>query len=1182
VNGTESQEVVAAPSGRLEVEPSRSNIAPNPCPRCNQPVRHRVCAYCRLRLYCRSKACGVRLADPLHQTVCSVCGTPVAQSAAPDDAASSGGVTETPTPFSSALNASLAPVAALVEAHRKPGDARTMAAGYALALLGQNRVEEAEELLARALEEGGSEPSRVELLLLRAHCARSLGRPTSAIPDLLEAAAEDTGVLAAITAEVHKLLPAADADAARLELLEHWAPRVRKLAAPDDAVRVAALELHAAVLLYDEPTALAAIRRAELAAGERGIESCRDVLRKARVHAPADGRLFATLALVEQAAGLRDEAIEDVDRAVALGLPATGERLTEIRMLQFKAGLYDPDKEPTQAAQAFKAAGHRASFMEDLETAVELLERAASLDHQDSETRWHLAEMLRVKAQRLHDPEARLPLLHRAREEWEAGRAMSALDEANAWVLEILALVYDGLASSDRMAGRDYHWQGALALERRIILDEGTADSWAMLAMHYHDLDLNAVASLAASSALGFEPAHLGALLTALMAQRQLGDPHASETLDRILENPSAADYERGIALVVVERYQEAVERLRTAIDDEWSALNARYLLAYALREVGEAEAEKQFEEIWHRLQKGDILAGDFGLINTAEVAYTTGREAEAVTLLAPVQDQLSRSSYSVADGLGILTLALLSRGELDGAQAAFRRARAWMRGLEDVEFLQRELRRLAERLRRKGSTEVAMVAAALIAELVELADGIRREDHGGEAAVRVLQATRERTKHGVPVHPQAIDLALGRLLLEQQRWDEAAEEYLAALDHQAWDPHERDAITERLLVAVDALLRAGRAGPARSALDRALAMHASSSQAPLLRVRRVLAALALGDAHGAQRAAAAAEEVDTDVLAGIVERCVAEPAQLRRLLSQVQDLGLSAFVPALARRLNELFKLNEEEGTWQWPIVNPIVLEIATDLVPADTSPDGPMFGEYLPAMRRRIEEATGVRIPGVRVREVAGLLDGTFRFRIGESWPQRGAVQLGSVFVSRTVRQVQARLGSRAVIQEAIHPVMGDEGCWVQPFPDGDAGLGGPAGRRRQLGRVGEWWVRMTARSAWQSLVSDAGVWEEPIAYTLLVLESHLRRHAMVFLAVDEAARMLEDWRSEGLLDEAEATELDLPRLTSLFRDLLGQLVPLRPAVERLDGLVRASDPKLGYEESLLLCRACFTGGT
>lgn len=129
--------------------------------------------------------------------------------------------------------------------------------------------------------------------------------------------------------------------------------------------------------------------------------------------------------------------------------------------------------------------------------------------------------------------------------------------------------------------------------------------------------------------------------------------------------------------------------------------------------------------------------------------------------------------------------------------------------------------------------------------------------------------------------------------------------------------------------------------------------------------------------------------------------------------------------------RLLALGGLSQEgQAAQMLPVVTPIALEVALDLTPLFE--EGEAEGmRAITSMRGRIAEATGVGVPGVRVRGNEGdLAPGTYIIILDEVPLVMGSVNQGHVFT----KAPDTLLGTLGVDYVAVRdPVDGGEGAWV-----------------------------------------------------------------------------------------------------------------------------------------------------
>lgn len=214
-----------------------------------------------------------------------------------------------------------------------------------------------------------------------------------------------------------------------------------------------------------------------------------------------------------------------------------------------------------------------------------------------------------------------------------------------------------------------------------------------------------------------------------------------------------------------------------------------------------------------------------------------------------------------------------------------------------------------------------------------------------------------------------------------------------------------------------------------------------------------VRAALSDGwEASGAAFAAALTQPGgDGPLIDGIANR-ISSPRQYWRVDSVVQSVEdddrrpadvRSAAAKARTRLVGRLDDILGNPSSGQidayLPVVTPVVLEVSDALVPiVDSRQDGGLFlYELFPAMRERIEESTGVRVPGVRARGNPGLLPGGYEIQLDEVRTQSGTMHPDGEYdlripaLAATVREEDAT---------DIHPLTGERGLWILERRFGD----------------------------------------------------------------------------------------------------------------------------------------------
>ncbi|XVV17365.1 FHIPEP family type III secretion protein [Actinoplanes sp. CA-131856] len=152
------------------------------------------------------------------------------------------------------------------------------------------------------------------------------------------------------------------------------------------------------------------------------------------------------------------------------------------------------------------------------------------------------------------------------------------------------------------------------------------------------------------------------------------------------------------------------------------------------------------------------------------------------------------------------------------------------------------------------------------------------------------------------------------------------------------------------------------------------------------------------------------------------------------------EHLAADALRRDLDARLEQLLGLTfvPDGETELVPVVTPIVLEVADNLVPyVDSQQDGGVFLHTLiPAMRERIRESTGVTVPGVRLRGNTGFGPGELAVLIDELRAFSGYTDPDWRFDA-----VPAGFGppNPGEFHSPVHPLTGEPDVWT--IAPGDA---------------------------------------------------------------------------------------------------------------------------------------------
>ena len=211
--------------------------------------------------------------------------------------------------------------------------------------------------------------------------------------------------------------------------------------------------------------------------------------------------------------------------------------------------------------------------------------------------------------------------------------------------------------------------------------------------------------------------------------------------------------------------------------------------------------------------------------------------------------------------------------------------------------------------------------------------------------------------------------------------------------------------------------------------------------------------------------------------------------------------------------------KKQEGQAQQMLPVVTPIALEVAADLIPMveDAGGGNRFLGEMVPMMRDGLFYELGVKFPGIRVRgNETDLPDGTYIIMINEVPVVSGNISLTKVLVNDTVDRLTL-LNIEG--EEAINPANGSECAWI---PEQYAAIAEQAGL-----------------TTWDA----AG-------YMVLHLSSMLRKNSAEFLGIQEVQNMLEQLEQAfpALVKEVVPKAVSPFQLTDIMRRLVEEEISIR----------------------------------
>ena len=210
--------------------------------------------------------------------------------------------------------------------------------------------------------------------------------------------------------------------------------------------------------------------------------------------------------------------------------------------------------------------------------------------------------------------------------------------------------------------------------------------------------------------------------------------------------------------------------------------------------------------------------------------------------------------------------------------------------------------------------------------------------------------------------------------------------------------------------------------------------------------------------------------------------------------------------------------RAQEGQSSQMMPVVTPIALEVASDLVPLVDDTTGSNFlNELIPMMRDGLFYELGVRFPGLRVRGNEGdLPPGSYIIMVNEIPLVMGSVDKAKCLVNDTPDRLRL-LGIDA--EPAQNPANGNA-CG---------------------------WIAMDQKK----LAEDAGLttWDAP-GYIVLHLSAVLRKNAAEFVGIQETQNMLEQLEQAfpALVKEVVPKAVSPFQLTDILRRLVEEEISIR----------------------------------
>ncbi len=1054
------------------------------CPNCRATIKasDRFCTQCGVRFICPK--CNARIADPFDR-FCPECGArlegtiPSKEIRSPSSDLPTSGITSSsksqPLKLKSfAIQES--PVADLLTRHRVPPRAlREIYFEMGIALTDRQEYTKATEFFQQALNETGTTKS-TDILFYLASVYEVAGQGEQAFRTYLEPLLEAPDYIDAVLLHLHQLLTPKIVLALSAWITDEWAGRIEyaSLTALNRA-HVALLIGHIHLYLENYKSAQEFFANAMKLAPDV-VPTLVDKLLAPEVLPPAlaaadkNGNAHYTLAQLYNKLGSYELALQELNQALDLGLAGEGMH-PEAPAMQLKAQILEVTHQPTEAAICYYEAGRYFYWSDAYVRAQEQFRNAAALRSNHGPTYWYWADALRMRTNEPESSDKIQDIVDECLKVWNTGFQLDPpTSEEYAWAYVTRARINEQRVNLPNESPWVMWWEAIIYLERAILLGQQNASTWVYLARCYNNLNSESNSLKATSVALEYDGKDLNALFEQALILANIGQfDAAEERINKCLEqepNASWLDSVRAFVSFYKER-DEKVIKLDDILEKDPSNIWFLAFRASCYRWLGN-------HRIFENMLKEPTQDPYFNL----GLCYLT-------------QSELKRGEEYPLEGIR----RMKSGFQLDDLKPDF----------EDIEKLiatqPPERWALVQKIYKR-------LKQAVKKQRIKLQEPLSADDELKQVIKKYPRDSKAGKWGWLGAHA-----GLGRIYMEEKRWDEAAKTYRLLLKESTLFPEARvglETVANGLQEEGDARLKEGKFQDALERFARVLTfVPASLSHDKLMQGDLYTRS---GLAHFFLRKPASARKCFAKAIQCYRQNEVAVPGITigkitRSLLSNVTNYWFiedewNALIDnagvdeslrselATARRvwadyLDELFKLSEQPA--ETPVL-PIILEIGEGLIPPDTSSNWVLLKSYIPEMRERIQHEMGVEISHVRVR-LGNLSWNEYNILLDENlFVWKGHVLLNNRYCPHSLEMLQALDIPKHALVEAQHPLTGASGCWIPP--------------------------------EYYDLVVNhkLELWTEPLVFIVSHLEAVIRRNLAKFLGMQEVDNLLDTWEQDA----------------------------------------------------------------
>lgn len=1123
--------------------------APRECPNCHTPVRagSKFCYNCRQRLDDETTIRETPGADAKGKIT-----NPL--SALPDDVP-----TDPPSIAQGAALLPPGPVAALLA---RPQSTRSLVAlclDLGMALLQRQEYVKAAAVLQATIDVP-EQPSEIgDILFSLAYSYERGGNAEKAFRSYLEALLHASDQVETIIPHLHELLSPEIALFQGKWIINEWQPRIKtSTTIPVALVHIVLFigRIHLFTVHYGK--ALQCFEEAKQIDANVARSIANELLQPDKLP-PAladnehDGNIPYQLARFYYTLGNGELASQHLHLALKRGLTETRESASVLKeAYQLKVTLLEQeasrkhDGDQGQMVSDLYEAAEEAGGQNELEVAIPLLERAIALNPQFVQAHWALAEYLRQYS--AGDMASAKVLIEKSLSAWERAYELQPVDASTSWVYMTRAFMNEQFALFAKEQVQMLRWE-ALAYMERCMLYPADALAYAYLGRYYFNVGLSANALQATERAVILDPEGQTALDERRLALESVGNYADAETIIDKLLAIVPADANKDIRAVKADmafkrgRYQEGAELFSPLIERFPNEVWYRSRRARCYLWQGKPDlAMQDFRWIWEHNNPSNSL-------NQVYYGWAAYRLGEVDAALAIFQKMALPLGMGPGEQMNCIGQCYLSQQKFELAKDMLSSSVGATTNCLDLDYMLVDLDELLQFFPSQVADERAHEVIAHIKEKIEGRKAELEQLPTAEEELRKVLAQSELTEQTNGWSWIAAQAGLAQLLEEKDEWIEVAKIYLQLREKEGErfpDLRSIQNVIEPLQNGIDYYMRTETSdelfedivelmGPLLDLLTTDLPTQARANSQlgyihfmtdELEAMNTFIAAIQAyrdcgypnpGSALGADCLPMLYNATRYWALSDAWKALTEKPEVNEPLRSDLEDARA-----ALASYLDTQFQFAEPEPE-DTPALH-IDLSITNRLLPEDGKLDWEPILTYLDQLRLRYQKEMGIYLPDIVVQyKDLGEDDKKIDYAIALNDKELFAesIPLGMRYSPISPADLQVAGVSPDALVAMLHPLTGAPGCWV-------------------------------ASTAWEQMSElNLEIWPDEILFMVYRLDAVMRTRLADIMGVDEADRLVSEWKQNELLAPLIASALPDEhtqfRFARVLRALVQEQVPL-----------------------------------